>query len=393
MNNPLALLFKNRQFQAIAGIQVFNVFSAQLLAPVLPLYLASQGLSASRIGMVMGITAIGALIMRPAAGQAVDHFGSRPVIALGQSVLAICLSAYIFFTGFFPLLMIRFLHGAAQSFYSTACVTFASSVESPQNMAAAISLFTVFTMVGLGSATSLGPILYADTGFLPLVGLSLATLTIAVAFTFFRARPIAPVRDANRLPFSSVLHMPAVWAPTVCLFASNFIFSTLFTFIPLYALSESVTGYSSFYICFAVAVIFTRLGVQTLTQAFPAEKVVTTASLMNVAGALVILISPSSLTLAISGILVGLGFGIIFPALTVYVVQRIPPAVKGTGLSILTAAGDVGNALGAALLGIVAELFGFRWVFLSSALVVTLCARYFYVALLPKPSSTANASK
>ena len=48
MNNPLALLFKNRQFQAIAGIQVFNVFSAQLLAPVLPLYLASQGLSASR---------------------------------------------------------------------------------------------------------------------------------------------------------------------------------------------------------------------------------------------------------------------------------------------------------------------------------------------------------
>ena len=133
--NPIALLLKNRQFQAIAGVQVFNVFGAQLLAPILPLYLSSHGLSASQIGMVMGITAIGALIMRPASGRSVDRYGSRPIILFGQSILALCLSAYFWFTGFIPLLVIRFLHGAAQSFYSTACVTFASSVESPQNTA------------------------------------------------------------------------------------------------------------------------------------------------------------------------------------------------------------------------------------------------------------------
>ena len=73
--------------------------------------------------------------------------------------------------------------------------------------------------------------------------------------------------------------------------------------------------------------------------------------------------------------------------LTVYVIQRIPPAIKGTALSILTAAGDVGNALGAAMLGIVAEWFGFRWVFASAALVVLLCARYFYVTLVNRPDA------
>jgi predicted MFS family arabinose efflux permease len=385
MNNPLLVLFHNRQFQAIAGIQVFNVFSAQLLAPILPLYLTSQGLSASQIGMVVGITALGALIMRPSAGRAVDRRGSRPVILFGQSILAVCLSAYFLFTGFLPLLLIRFLHGAAQSFYSTACVTFASSVESPQNTAAAISLFTVFTMVGLGAATSMAPLLYHSFDFFPLVGISLLALGIAISFTLWRARPIAPLHDAERLPFSSVLHLPAVWAPTVCLFASSIIFSTLFTFVPLYALSESVPGYSSFYIAFAIAVIFTRLGVQSLTQAFQAEKVATAASLMNVASALILLVSPSTWTFALSGILIGLGFGVIFPALTVYVVQRIPPTSKGTGLSILTAAGDVGNALGAAVLGVVAEKFGFRWVFISAALVVVFCVRYFYVTLVIKP--------
>lgn len=382
--NPLVLLLKNRQFQSIAGIQVFNVFGAQLLAPILPLYLSSHGLSASQIGMVMGITAIGALIMRPSSGRSVDRYGSRPIILFGQSILAVCFSAYFWFTGFIPLLIIRFLHGAAQSFYSTASVTFASSVESPQNTAGAISLFTVFTMVGLGAATSLAPLLYLEISFFPLVGLSLLSLAIAIAFALFRARPIAPLKDAERMPFSSVMHLPAVWAPTVCLFASNFAFSTLFTFVPLYALSESVSGYSSFYICFAVAVIVTRLAVQSLTQTFSAEMVATVASALNVLSALVVIVHPSAWTFGLSGILVGLGFGIIFPALTVYVIQRIPPAVKGTALSILTAAGDVGNALGAAILGIVAEWFGFRWVFASAALVVLFCARYFYVTLVNK---------
>ena len=382
--NPLVLLLKNRQFQSIAGIQVFNVFGAQLLAPILPLYLSSHGLSASQIGMVMGITAIGALIMRPSSGRSVDRYGSRPIILFGQSILAVCFSAYFWFTGFIPLLIIRFLHGAAQSFYSTASVTFASSVESPQNTAGAISLFTVFTMVGLGAATSLAPLLYLEISFFPLVGLSLLSLAIAIAFALFRARPIAPLKDAERMPFSSVMHLPAVWAPTVCLFASNFAFSTLFTFVPLYALSESVSGYSSFYICFAVAVIVTRLAVQSLTQTFSAEMVATVASALNVLSALVVIVTPSAWTFGLSGILVGLGFGIIFPALTVYVIQRIPPAVKGTALSILTAAGDVGNALGAAILGIVAEWFGFRWVFAAAALVVFFCARYFYITLVNK---------
>lgn len=386
MMGTIVTLFKNRQFQSIACIQAFNVFGANLIAPVLPLYLSLQGLSASRIGMVMGIMAIGALVMRPWAGRAIDQQGSRPVILFGQMLLGICFAAFLWLTGFWSLLLVRFIQGAAQSFYSTAAVTFASSVESPQNMASAISMFTVFTMIGLGSATSLAPFFFHEIGFIPLVLLSLLTLGIAISFTLFRARPIAPIRDADALPFSSVLHLKSVWAPTVCLFASSFVFSTLFTFVPLYALSESVQGYSVFYVCFAIAVIATRLGVQRLTETFRAETVATVASLMNVGSALIIAIYPSPFTFAISGILIGLGFGVIFPALTVYVIQRISPAIKGTGLSILTAAGDVGNALGAAILGLVAEWLGFRWVFVVSAIVVLICARYFYVTLVTRPA-------
>lgn len=385
MIKTMRVLFKNRQFQSISGMQIFNVFSSNLVAPVLPLYLAMQGLSASHIGMVMGIMALGALIIRPWAGRAVDTKGSRPAIFFGQTLMAIAFSAYLWCTGFFSMLLIRFLHGVALAFYGTASVTFASNVESPQNTSAAISLYTVFTMVGMGSATSMAPFIFHEFGFIPLAVLSLAALGISVCIGIFRAKPIAPIRGAGQLPFGSVLRDKAVWAPTVGLFAGNFVFSTLFTFVPLFAVDESIPGYSSFYVSFAIAVVATRLGVQSLTQTFRSETVATAANLMNVASALILIFFPSMVTFAVSGVLVGLGFGILFPTLTVYVVQRIEPSVKGTALSILTAAGDVGNALGASFLGIIAELFGFRWVFALSSLIVLGCTRYFYRTLVLKP--------
>lgn len=388
MLNTARTLFNNPQFQGVAYMQICNTFSSNLVAPVLPLYLAMQGLPAASIGMVMGVAAVGAMIVRPWAGRGVDTKGSRPIIFGGQFLMAVCFSAYLLFTDFLPMLIIRFLHGAAMAFYGTATVTFVSNVETSQNTAAAISLYTVFTMVGMGSATSLAPFVFHEAGFLPLVGLSLAALSLAVFFSLRRLKPIAPVRGAGTMPFTAVLRNKAVWAPTVGLFASNFAFSTLFTFVPLFALAEGASGYSAFYVSFAIAVVATRLGVQTLTQAFRPERVATAANLMNLSSALILALYPSALTFALSGVLVGLGFGILFPTLTVYVVQRIPPAVKGTALSILTAAGDVGNALGASLLGIVAELLGFRWVFILCALVVLGCTRYFYAALTNSPAAT-----
>jgi len=57
--------------------------------------------------------------------------------------------------------------------------------------------------------------------------------------------------------------------------------------------------------------------------------------------------------------------------------------IKGAALGILTGAGDIGNALGASVLGVVAEFFGYQALFLVSAAVVLFCTRHFYVSLAP----------
>lgn len=376
MFQDLRLLFRDRQFQSIAIAQFLNVGSSSLLNPILPLYLAIQGMSPTKIGIIMGIAAAGALLIRPWAGRSVDRRGSKPVIFWGQSLMGLCFVAYIFFTEFAPLLIVRFLHGVAMALYGTASVTFASCIGAPDLTASAISLYTVCTMIGLGSATSLSPLLFDRFGFNTLACTSIGAILLAILVIRWRACHIPPLPEAKQAPFFSVMRFQNVWVPTVCIFGSSFVFSAAMIFVPLLALAEKVDSFWLFYVCFAVAVVVTRLGVRSVTELLSTQQLSTWAGVLNIACSLFIGLVPAGWSFGLGGILLGLGFGVIFPALTVFVVQRVDPSIRGTALSILTASGDVGHALGASALGVVADFWGFRALFIVSALVVLACTVY-----------------
>lgn len=379
-------VFMNKQFQGIAIAQMLTVFGSTLLSPILPVYLKGQGLSDSQIGLIIGISAFGALIFRPWAGKSVDKHGSHPLVLVGQVLTMISISAFIWTSGFIPLLLTRLLQGIASSFYGTAAVTFASSIGSGQYAESAVAFYSVFTMVGMGIAASGGPLLFHILDFHPLVFLSLATLAMAICFFAVRTIAIPPFSQKKRASFGVVLKSKEVFVPTVCQFASNFTFSAGFTYVPLYAISQHVTSYSIFFVTFTVAVVAVRMSVQYINMRWSSEKSALIASFLNVFSMAILALSANGFIFAIAGILIGLGFGIIFPSMAGFVVNHTQPANRGTALSILTASGDVGFALGASVLGGVADFFGYQALFIVSTFVVLVCTIYYYMAFFYQKS-------
>lgn len=377
-------LFTNRQFLSIAFAQMLTVFSTNLLAPILPVYFKIQGLSELQIGLIMGSVSLGALIVRPWAGACVDLRGSRPTVLFGQMLTAAGIAGFLWLTGFWPLLLLRFFQGIALAFYGTAAITFASCAEPQQNASSAIAYFSLFTMIGLGIGTSAAPAVYGMFGFLPVIVLGLTAVICAMGTMWLYSKPVPLCTSELRVPFQHVLVKKEVLAPSVCLFASNFVTGASFTFVPLMALQLNIGSYSVFFIAFSVAVISARLGVDYINSRWHAEHTSVYASIINSISALLLALMPSPLVFAVSGMLLGLGFGIIYPTLAGYLVQRVNAANKGTALGILSGAGDIGNALGASVLGIVAQAYGFTAVFAAAAVVILVCTYYFYVAL---PSS------
>ena len=369
-------LFKLRQFQNIALCHLNTTLGMNLLIPVLPVFLHNQGFSETQIGLIMGATAASSLLVRPWVGIQVDTRGSRPIILFGQILLFLSVVGYLGAAGFWTFVALRSLFGLALAFYNTGAVTFASSIGTGDLNASAIAMYTLTTMVGLGISMSFAQIAFKRFGFTLLIVLSAILVAGAFAVMKFRQAP-ALVRGggSKRSSFTTVLKDKVVLAVTAGQFGASFSFGALFTFIPLASL---------FYIAFAVFVILSRLFVQKVDELFGVKKAAEYSALLMLLGLVLLVIKLSPLTLLAAGILFGLGFGIVFPTLVLILVKGTDGANRGTALGIMTAAGDIANALSTAVLGGVAEHFGYVALFLAASLVLLGCIYYFYSALSKK---------
>jgi predicted MFS family arabinose efflux permease len=142
-----------------------------------------------------------------------------------------------------------------------------------------------------------------------------------------------------------------------------------------------------------IAVVVARLSVNQLASRARTVVLATLASIINALGVIIVAVYASPVTLVAAGSCIGIGFGLIFPILAVYVIQHNNPVNKGAALSILSGAGDVGNALGASVLGIVADIFGYRALFAVAAGVVLVCTWHFYVSLAAQDVEATAATQ
>lgn len=371
-------IFKNKQFQNIAISHFNTTLGMCLLVPILPVFLQNSGFAETQIGIIMGATAMSALIIRPWIGFQVDSKGSRPVILIGQLLLIVSTLGYWWASSFLAFFVLRLLYGIGQAFYGTGAVTFASSIGSGESNSNAIAMYTLTTMFGLGLSMSMAQTTFDNFGFNVLIGISVILIGIAFSVIKWRSQPIklAP-SNATRTPFMDVLKSKVVFASTLCQFSASFSFSAILTFIPLAAIDKGVNFYSLFFIAFAISVISSRVFVQKINHMLGLVNAIVYSSITMLVGILLLLVTISPIILLLSGILFGLGFGVVYPTLVVFLVQRINQTTRGTALGIVIAAGDIGNAISTAILGGVAEHLGYFALFLTTAILLAVCTYYF----------------
>lgn len=372
-------IFRNRQFQNVAFSHFNTTLGMCFLIPILPVYLQSSGFTETQIGIIMGATAMSALLIRPWIGYQVDSKGSRPVILIGQVLLLLSTIGFWWSTSFFTFVALRLLYGIGQAFYGTGAVTFASSIGVGEDNSNAIAMYTLTTMFALGLSMSIAQSTFDNFGFNALVAISGILIVIAFSVMRWRSHSIKlTAGNTQRTSFMDVLKSKIVFASTLCQFASSFCFSALFTFIPLAAIDKGISFYSLFFIAFAVAVISSRIVVQRVNQRLGLVNAIVYSSIVMLVSILLLLVTISPLILISAGIIFGLGFGIVYPTLVMFLVERINKKNRGTALGVVIAAGDIGNALSSGILGAVAEHLGYVALFSTTALLLAVCTYYFY---------------
>lgn len=337
---------------------------------VLPPYVnLRMGMSAVLAGLAVSIQYVATLASRPWAGRISDRVGAKIAVLWGMGacagsgamLMAAAALHHIHMLSFAALIVSRLILGVGESLGSTGSTLWGITSAGPENTAKVIGFNGVSTYGGMALAAPLGVVLYQRWG---LLSIGAATMLIAGSSLIlaFRKDPVPVTTTGEHLPFRRVLGRVTPHGMGLALGGVSY--SVLATFVTLYYASRHWTGAALCLTTFGLGFIAVRLLLIRTISHFGGFNVAMMSLAVEAAG-MVLLWRAVAPWMALAGAAVsGFGFSLVFPAIGVEAVERVPEQSRGTALGVYTAFADVSFFLTGPIAGALAGAYGYPSAFL-----------------------------
>lgn len=370
-----------RPFAVLCGSSLFFYLSMQVLLPVMPLYAASLGGREAHVGLIVGVFAFAAMLLRPVAGHLADRIGRRPLVVAGAAIFALSALGYGAVGSLLGLLALRLFHGVGMGLHPTAASVVVADLAPPEQRGRAMGLFGLTATTGMAFGPYVGIEVLRRWGFPAIFGLSAAgaMLSVLLAWTLPETRPApgpaarpSPAAGhrsaASRGPLARVFSVPAIY-PSLLLLALYFAFGGIVSFMPLFTERLRLGNAGLYYTAFALAVLVVRPAAGVLADRLGRRLVAVPALTVAGAGLIVLATTGSIATLILSAVLYGIGFGAGQPALMAMTTDRVRPEERGRAMGTFFTAWELGISGGSVLLGLLATRYGYPAMWGTAALV------------------------
>jgi MFS family permease len=340
--------------------------------PILPRYVHGP-LHAGDVatGFVVGAFAFTAIIARPWAGRQADARGRRLMVVGGGLVMALG-GALLFVPAGVPgALVARLLTGVGEGVVFTAGSAWIVDLAPANRRGRAISWYGVSVWAGLSLGPAIGSGLDELGGYdavwalavvMPIVGALIAWSQPSDARVPHPDRPRAPLITREAL------------APGAALALINACYATLAGFVGLHLSARGAGHGTVVFVTFGVTVVLSRLVLGSMPDRIGALRSGVIAALAVCAGLVVVALAHTWPVAAAGSVVMGFGFATLYPALALWVVDRVGEERRGAALGTFTAFFDAGFGLGAPLAGLVAALAGYPAAFWVAAAFALLSA-------------------
>ncbi len=324
-------------------------FIAQgLLYPALPLYLTEElGTSNALAGLVVSSVAIAAVASRPWAGVTVDRRGRRPLLLVGPLIIALTMVGLLTVHSVWMVLGCRLLQGVGNGFAYTAASAVAADVAPEDRRARYLARFSLFFYVGFAVGPFLAEVLISGPGFqavwLTVGGCCLLGTLVALTIPETRSGP----RQRGPLPplISRIFH-PAAIQPGMVFFCVGVGWTAVSAFLALYARAIGLSGSQGLFIVLSITVLATRALAGRVADQVGRFAVAIPSAVAVSAGLAILAAFRHPIPACVGLVVFGAGFSGLFPALLALVVDRAPPAERGTAMSSFNVFFDVGAPIG-----------------------------------------------
>lgn len=375
VNVAYAILFRYADFVAVAGGTELN------------------------LGWIVGVGMVGSVLARFSLGAAIDQRGPRLVWFVSLGAFAGCCFAHLAVTRCDGLAVyfLRVVYCTSIAGIFGAATTFISGRVSITRMAEIVGIFGTSGFLGMMLGAQVGDLLVAsrtpdrwivDQMFLAAGALGLAAMPFAWLAT---RKCIAPLRqDRTRVLTLLRMHQPGfVLAVGV---ATGAALSLPQTFLRTYAADLHITRISVFFTVVAVTAVITRIADRRIVHRVGLTKMIFAGIALMALAQVLYLVVRREWDLVFPGLSYGVAQAILYPMIAAVGTGTFPVHSRGLGITLVLAAFDVGQLIGAPAAGGILHLSrlvglpGYPTLFVAMAAVLTMVGVFYWWTLRPKAS-------
>jgi MFS family permease len=377
----------NRNF-FVALVGYFFLFMSVTLFFIFPLFFEQFHASKTQIGLIMGIHSLTAIFIRPVFGRIIDIKGRKNISLFGIGFLIAILPLFhlIGDAGVLPLAL-RALGGIGWGISMTAAMTICSDLAPVSRLAQSMGIIGVAGLLSVALGPLLAEEIVRQFGFGGLYNTSLLFLVISFACIALTKEVIKPNHNRNFSKPDPLKHiaMLSILLIFVLPVFHGAIRGAVVFFIALFGKSIPLDRVGPFFVAFSVSAILTRLFLGDLSDRYGRKQVLFPAVCI-ISLNLILLSQVQSLGLfVLVGFIGGFGQGLVFPALSTYVIDMLGQENKGFAISLYLTSFDIGMGLGPPLFGWISDLYGYRLMYIIAGGIFFL-AGLLFTWKAPSPS-------
>ncbi len=326
---------------------------------LIPLYVIERGGADWQLGIVVGSFGIVGLIVRPFAGRWVYTFGAKVVAIAGPAVLGVATLLHIFAFDVWLIVPARVLQGVGLALGPVATSTIVANLAPGHRRAEAMGY--------MGNSISAASLYSPALAFwaLQMYGFESAFIYAAVfgfvgciaAAGMTTTRINLPVQQGPQGDKVPLINRRALF-PTMVFVTYTLTTAPVSTFLPQLAEEREFGNPGLYHTMYSITSMVALAVSGAVSDRLGRGAVIVPGLLVVAAGMFILATAEIRLLFMASGVLSGLGFGMLQPAMQSLIVDRVPPRERSSALATLQSGWDIGGSGGAFAFGPIGALTG-----------------------------------
>ncbi len=383
-----------RDYCFILAANFLLFFGFWLLMPVLPFYLAEVfKADKAMIGIVLSCYTVAALCIRPFSGYLIDTFARKPLYLLAYFVFTAMFGGYLLAGTLTVFILFRIIHGVSFGMVTVGGNTIVIDIMPSSRRGEGLGYYGLSNNVAMAAGPMAG--LFMHDGGMPYITIfccSLGSCLLGFVSASLVRTPYKP--PVKRAPMSLDRFILLKGLPAgLSLLLLSIPYGMTTNYVAMHARQIGINASNGLFFTFMAL----GIAVSRLFSGRQVDKGHVTGVIM--AGICVALVCPfmlSSLAWLVkwnadlctyaffaTALLIGLGYGTMFPAYNTLFVNLAPNSQRGTANSTYLTSWDVGIGIGMLVGGYIAELTSFSFSYLFGAVVSVISAFYFHLCVTP----------